>query len=41
VVGNQVAGIRVLLANGSVERPSDAGGWRDTGLTASFLGTQQ
>jgi hypothetical protein len=41
VGGNQVAGIRVLLANGSVERPSDAGGWRDTGLTASFLGTQQ
>lgn len=41
VGGNQVAGIRVLLADGSVERPSDAGGWRDTGLTASFLGTQQ
>lgn len=41
VGGNLVAGIRVLLADGSVRRPSDAGGWRDTGLTASFLGTQQ
>lgn len=41
VGGNLVAGIRVLLADGTVRRPSDAGGWRDTGLTASFLGTQQ
>ena len=41
VGGNLVAGIRVLLADGTVHRPSEAGGWRDTGLVASFLGTQQ
>lgn len=41
VGGNLVAGIRVLTADGSVQRPSDAGGWRETGLVASFLGTQQ
>lgn len=41
VGGNFVAGIRVLLADGTVHRPSEAGGWRDTGVVASFLGTQQ
>jgi hypothetical protein len=41
VGGNLIAGIRVLLADGTVRRPSEAGGWRDTGLVASFLGTQQ
>jgi hypothetical protein len=35
------AGIRVLTTSGALLRHSDAGGWRDTGLTASFLGTQQ
>lgn len=35
------AGLRVLTASGAVLRHSDAGGWRDTGLVASFLGTQQ
>jgi hypothetical protein len=39
--GTLVAGIRALLADGTVRRPSEAGGWRDTGLVASFLGTQQ
>jgi hypothetical protein len=41
VGGNLVAGLRVLLADGTVHRPSEAGGWRDTGVVASFLGTQQ
>lgn len=41
VGGNLVAGIRVLRADGTVHRPSEAGGWRDTGVLASFLGTQQ
>jgi hypothetical protein len=41
VGGNLVAGIRVLLADGTVHRPSEAGGWRATGILASFLGTQQ
>jgi hypothetical protein len=41
VGGNLVAGIRVLRADGTVHRPSEAGGWRDTGVIASFLGTQQ
>lgn len=41
VGGNLIAGIRVLLADGTVYRPSEAGGWRDTGIVASFLGTQQ
>jgi hypothetical protein len=41
VGGNLVAGIRVLASDGTVQRPSDAGGWRETGLVASFLGTQQ
>lgn len=41
VGGNLVAGIRVRLADGTVHRPSEAGGWRDTGVVASFLGTQQ
>jgi hypothetical protein len=41
VGGNFVAGIRVLLADDTVHRPSEAGGWRDTGIVASFLGTQQ
>jgi hypothetical protein len=35
------AGIRVLTTGGALLRHSDAGGWRDTGVTASFLGTQQ
>ncbi|WP_309707977.1 LpqB family beta-propeller domain-containing protein [Pseudolysinimonas sp.] len=41
VGGNLVAGIRVLRADGRVHRPSEAAGWRDTGVVASFLGTQQ
>lgn len=41
VGGNLIAGIRVLLADGTVHRPSEAGGWRDTSVVASFLGTQQ
>jgi len=41
VGGNRTAGLRVLLEDQTVRRPSEAGGWRDTGLTASFLGTQQ
>lgn len=41
VGGNAIAGIRVLLADGTVHRPSTSGGWRDTGVVASFLGTQQ
>jgi hypothetical protein len=34
-------GLRVLTTGGTLLRHSDAGGWRDTGVTASFLGTQQ
>jgi hypothetical protein len=41
VGGNGAEGLRVLAATGEVLRPSGAGGWVDTGLTASFLGTQQ
>ncbi|MGV3712736.1 LpqB family beta-propeller domain-containing protein [Pseudolysinimonas sp.] len=41
VGGNQQAGLRVLTAEGAVLRPSSVGGWLATGLTASFLGTQQ
>jgi hypothetical protein len=41
VGGNFEAGLRVLAATGEVLRPSGAGGWVDTGLVASFLGTQQ
>jgi len=41
VGGNGEEGLRVLAATGEVLRPSGAGGWVDTGLIASFLGTQQ
>ena len=41
VGGNPEDGLRVLAATGAVLRPSGAGGWVDTGLIASFLGTQQ
>lgn len=41
VGGNLQAGLRVLAGDGTVLRPSSAGGWVDTGLVASFLGTQQ
>ena len=41
VGGNLREGLRVLASTGEVLRPSGAGGWVDTGLTASFLGTQQ
>jgi hypothetical protein len=41
VGGNAQAGLRVLAVSGDVLRPSGAGGWVETGLTASFLGTQQ
>ncbi|HWH98602.1 MAG TPA: LpqB family beta-propeller domain-containing protein [Pseudolysinimonas sp.] len=41
VGGDLVAGLRVRLVDGTVYRPSEAGGWRDTGVVASFLGTQQ
>jgi len=41
VGGNLEAGLRVLAVTGEVLRPSGAGGWVATGLTASFLGTQQ
>ena len=40
VGGNLQGGLRVLSADGSVQRPG-AGGWVDTGFVASFLGTQQ
>ncbi|MDH6181648.1 hypothetical protein M2152_001830 [Microbacteriaceae bacterium SG_E_30_P1] len=35
------AGLRVLEADGSVLSPRGSGGWVDTGLRASFLGTKQ
>lgn len=35
------AGLRVLSSGGALLRHSAAGGWRDTGIVASFLGTQQ
>jgi hypothetical protein len=41
VGGSSVDGIRVLTTDGVVLRPSSAGIWVDTGLAASFLGTQQ
>lgn len=41
VGGNLQEGLRVLTSSGQVLRPSGAGGWVDTGLVASFLGTQQ
>ena len=41
VGGNLQGGLRVLTSTGTVLRPSSAGGWVDTGLIASFLGTQQ
>lgn len=41
VGGTGREGIRVLTGDGVVLRPSAAGGWVDTGLTASFLGTRQ
>lgn len=41
VGGNTADGIRVRDADGSVWRRTSSGGWQDTGLVASFLGTQQ
>ncbi len=41
VGGNGVEGIRIRTSDGRVLRPSGAGVWVDTGLVASFLGTQQ
>lgn len=41
VGGNGTEGIRVRTTDGRVLRPSSAGVWVDTGLVASFLGTQQ
>ncbi|MEO5534750.1 MAG: LpqB family beta-propeller domain-containing protein [Pseudolysinimonas sp.] len=41
VGGNLQEGLRVLSSDGSVLRPSSAGGWVNTGFRASFLGTQQ
>ncbi|CAN5400271.1 MtrAB system accessory lipoprotein LpqB [soil metagenome] len=34
-------GLRVLRSTGEVQRPQGSGGWVDTGITASFLGTKQ
>ncbi len=36
-----IDGLRVLRASGEVWRPQGSGGWVDTGITASFLGTKQ
>lgn len=41
VGGAGASGLRVLRADGAVMRPSDAGGWRETGLRASFLAATQ
>lgn len=41
VGGNGENGVRVLTADGRVLRPSGVVDWVDTGLRASFLGTQQ
>jgi len=41
VGGNTADGIRVRDAAGEVLRRTSSGGWRDTGIVASFLGTQQ
>lgn len=40
VGGNTLSGVRVLDSAGAVRRPSGSN-WTDTGLRASFLGTQQ
>jgi hypothetical protein len=39
--GNTADGIRVRDAAGAVWRRTSSGGWQDTGIVASFLGTQQ
>lgn len=36
-----VDGLRVLRSSGEIWRPAGSGGWLNTGLTASFLGTRQ
>lgn len=41
VGGNTADGIRVRDADGAVWRRTSSGGWQDTGIMASFLGTQQ
>jgi hypothetical protein len=41
VGGNGVEGTRVLDAAGEVLRPGGGSSWQETGLTASFLATQQ
>lgn len=41
VGGSGTAGLRVLRADGAVLRPSEAGGWRETGIRASFLAAAQ
>lgn len=41
VGGNTADGIRVRDADGVVWRRTSSGGWQDTGVVASFLGTQQ
>ena len=41
VGGNTADGIRVRDADGGVWRRTSSGGWQDTGIVASFLGTQQ
>lgn len=41
VGGNGVEGTRVLDAAGGVLRPGGGSSWQETGLTASFLATQQ
>lgn len=38
---NGIDGIRVLDGTGAVLRPSGTVGWTDSGVSASFLGTQQ
>lgn len=39
--GNGSDGLRVFRASGEVYRPAGSGGWVDTGIKATFLGTKQ
>ena len=39
--GNGSDGLRVLRLGGQVYRPAGSGGWVDTGIKATFLGTKQ
>jgi hypothetical protein len=41
VGGNEVTGLRVLTADGTIRRPVNAGGWIELEVSASFLATQQ